>query len=218
MRDHVIRPNARTKGSASRLRIAFAVLLGAFGAGVVRAEAPAFRQAAEVASPAERFPAEVATTGGDLLFPIDPRPMCEVFDNYGGVSKSGQAGGHQGVDIGATEGQAVYAVGDGVLEDQLVDSPGSSAGHGWKLRVVAPDGSEVQYRYYHLSGFADGLREGSVVTAGQVIGWVGDTGNATPGGHHLHFEVRPGPALRYGSQPSVDPVPLLAIPTVCNVY
>ena len=68
------------------------------------------------------------------------------------------------------------------------------------------------------AGFAEGLEEGSVVRKGQLIGWVGDTGNATPGGWHLHFEVRPGPQLRYGSQPSVDPVPLLAIPTVCNVY
>jgi peptidoglycan LD-endopeptidase LytH len=196
------------------MRIAVAVLLGALGAGVVRAEAPSIDEAAEVISTAER----VVTTGDGLLFPIEPTPRCEVLNNYGGHSKSGQSGGHQGVDIGAMEGQEVYAVGDGVLEEQLVDDEGSSAGHGWKLRVVAPDGSEAQYRYYHLAGFADGLEEGSAVEEGQVIGWVGDTGNATPGGWHLHFEVRPGPALRYGSQPSVDPVPLLAIPNVCTVY
>jgi murein DD-endopeptidase MepM/ murein hydrolase activator NlpD len=144
--------------------------------------------------------------------------MCEVLDNYGGYSKSGQSGGHQGVDIGAMVGQEVYAVGDGVLESKIVDDGVSPAGNGWKLRTYGEDGTTVQYRYYHLAGFAEGLEEGSVVSEGQLIGWVGDTGNATPGGWHLHFEVRPGPPLRYGSQPSVDPVPLLAIPTVCNVY
>jgi peptidoglycan LD-endopeptidase LytH len=214
MDDHVTRRSPATTWSGARLRITLAVLLGALGAGVVRAEAPMIDEAAEVVSTAER----VVTTGDGLLFPIEPTPRCEVLDNYGGVSKSGQSGGHQGVDIGAMEGQEVYAVGDGVLEQQLVDSPGSAAGHGWKLRVVAPDGTEVQYRYYHLAGFAEGLEEGSRVTEGQLIGWVGDTGNATPDGWHLHFEVRPGPALRYGSQPSVDPVPLLDIPSVCNVY
>ena len=212
--DHVTRRSPGATRSAKRIQLGLAVLLGAFGAGVVRAEAPVIDRAAEAASPAER----ILTSGDGLLFPIEPTPRCEVLNNYGGFSKSGQSGGHQGVDIGAMEGQAVYAVGDGVLEDQLVDYPGSSAGHGWKLRVVAPDGSEAQYRYYHLSGFAEGLAEGSVVREGQLIGWVGDTGNATPGGWHLHFEVRPGPALRYGSQPSVDPVPLLDIPSICNVY
>ena len=174
------------------------------------------RSAGVVETPAER----IVTTGDGLLFPIDPHPRCEVLNNYGGYSKSGQSGGHQGVDIGAMEGQEVYAVGDGVLEAKLVDDPNrySPAGHGWKLRVAAPDGTEVQYRYYHLAGFADGLEEGSIVTKGQVIGWVGDTGNASPDGWHLHFEVRPGPPLRYGSQPSVDPVPLFDIPTICNVY
>jgi len=169
--------------------------------------------AGEVSEPAER----IIRTGEGLLFPMEPTPMCEVFNNYGGYSKSGQTGGHQGVDIGAQLGQEVYAVGDGVLEAKL-DDLSSPAGYGWKLRVSNPIDGEVQYRYYHLDRFADGLEEGSTVVEGQVIGYVGDTGNATPGGWHLHFEVRPGPSPRYGSAPSVDPVPLLDIPTVCNVY
>lgn len=196
------------------MRLALAVLLGALGAGVVRAESPTIDRAAEAVSAADR----VVTAGEGLLFPIEPTPRCEVLNNYGGHSKSGQSGGHQGVDIGAMEGQEVYAVVDGVLEGQLVDSPGSAAGHGWKLRGVDPELGEVQFRYYHLADFAAGLEAGSVVTKGQVIGWVGDTGNATPDGWHLHFEVRPGATLRYGSRPSVDPVPLLDIPSVCNVY
>jgi murein DD-endopeptidase MepM/ murein hydrolase activator NlpD len=171
--------------------------------------------AGTVDRPAQRI---VVDADERLPFPLDPAPMCEVFNNYGGHSKSGQSGGHQGVDIGATEGQEVYAVADGVLEDQLVDYPGSSAGNGWKLRSFHPVHGELQFRYYHLFDFAEGLREGSVVVEGQLIGYVGDTGNATEGGHHLHFEVRIGPQPRYGSSPSVDPVPMLDIPSTCNLY
>lgn len=185
------------------------MVLGALGAGVVRAETPVIDQAAEAISPAQR----VVTTGDGLLFPIEPTPMCEVLDNYGGTSKSGQSGGHQGVDIGARVGQEVYAVEDGVLYRQWTD-PDSTAGLGWGLWSV----TDVKYRYFHLDSFAEGLEEGDEVVRGQLIGYVGDTGNATPGGWHLHFEVRPGPHPRYGSAPTVDPVPLLDIPSICNVY
>lgn len=199
------------------MRIGLAVVLGALGAGAVRAESTTIDQAAEAVSAADRVirTEEVAddpvVTGEGLLFPIDPVPTCEVLNNFGGHSKSGQSGGHQGVDIGADLGQEVYAVEDGVLTEQI---DGETAGIGWKLL----SDSGVQYRYYHLDAVADGLEQGDAVERGQLIGYVGDTGNATPGGWHLHFEVRPGPQPRYGSAAAVDPVPLLDIPSVCNVY
>ena len=203
--------------SAGRVRIGLAVVLGALGAGVVRAESTTIDQAAEAASAADRvIPTEAvadgpAVTGEGLLFPIDPMPRCEVLNNFGGHSKSGQSGGHQGVDIGADHRQEVYAVEDGVLTEQV---GGETAGIGWKL--LSETG--VQYRYYHLDAVAEGLEEGDAVVRGQLIGYVGDTGNATPGGWHLHFEVRPGPQPRYGAATPVDPVPLLDVPSVCNVY
>ena len=69
------------------------------------------------------------------------------------------------------------------------------------------------YFYAHLSTFADGLSVGSKVTRGQVIGYVGDTGDAGPGNYHLHFEVHPGSQ----KNAAVDPVPLLEIPTACTL-
>jgi murein DD-endopeptidase MepM/ murein hydrolase activator NlpD len=163
--------------------------------------------AGEVGVQAER----VITSGAGILFPIDPVPVCEVFNNFGGYSKTFGSGGHEGVDIGATQGQAVYAVEDGFLYERY---EGGNPGLGWGLWSV----TDVKYRYYHLSGFAEGLAVGDEVSRGQLIGFVGDTGNATPGGYHLHFEARPGPHPEYGSVDPVDPVPLLDIPTICHVY
>lgn len=172
---------------------------------VVRADVPVIDAAATAEVTAKRIVVPIP----GIFFPMDPRPTCEVFNNFGGMSKTYGAGGHQGVDIGATLGQEVYAVEDGVLTKQLTDLS-SAAGNAW----ILVGNSVTQYRYYHLSGFAEGLHVGDTVQQGQLIGYVGDTGNATPGGYHLHFELRPGPSFKT----PVDPVPLLAIPRTCHVY
>jgi murein DD-endopeptidase MepM/ murein hydrolase activator NlpD len=179
------------------------------GSSVVGAAPVAIDRAANVTSPAER----IFVTADGLTFPIEPLPRCEVYDNFGGYSKSFGSRGHQGLDIGADLGQEVYAVEDGTLYRQF-DDLSSSAGLGWGLWSA----TDVKYRYYHLDGFAEGLAVGDEVVTGQLIGYVGDTGNASSGGWHLHFEVRPGPHPRYGSARPVDPMPLLAIPSICNVY
>jgi hypothetical protein len=163
---------------------------------------------ATVGSPAERiFP----LMSGGLLFPIAPTPMCEFLNNYREASRPD----HVGTDIGAQgpiaeenfPGQEIYAVEDGTLYDQWLDE--GAAGYGWGLH----SDTDVKYRYFHLASFATGLDVGDRVTRGQLLGYVGDTGNATKGGWHLHFEVKPGP----GYTP-VDPAPLLAIPSACRIY
>jgi peptidoglycan LD-endopeptidase LytH len=184
--------------------VAAAAVFGATAA--VRALSSGIDTAATASSTAERV---VAVDAG-LLFPMQTAPRCLVFNNFGGFSRTFGSGRHQGVDIGADLGQEVYAVDDGVLYRQFTDL-GAPAGLGWGLHA---DG-DTKYRYYHLASFAEGLREGDRVAAGDLIGYVGDTGNASPGGYHLHFEVRPGPDPH---DVPVDPVPLLAIPLACTVY
>lgn len=137
---------------------------------------------------------------------MDPLPRCIVGNNFGGDSKLYGAGAHEGVDISGTQGQHVFAVDDGVLVKQWFDT--GPAGLAWELRPLM--GPDVRYRYFHLSGFAEGLSAGSIVVAGQLIGYVGDTGNPGAGNYHLHFEVRP-------ENVPVDPVPLLDIPSTCRV-
>ena len=183
------------------------------GASAAAAAPIALDRAAEATSPADRVTSPTDRIRQGTLFPIDPRPQCEVFNNFGGYSKSFGTAGHQGLDIGAELGQEIYAVEDGTLYRQFTDLS-SGAGLGWGLWST----TDVKYRYYHLDRFAEGLSVGDEVVAGQLIGYVGDTGNASPGGWHLHFEVRPGPHPQYGSAKPVDPVPLLSIPSICNVY
>lgn len=179
------------------------------GTGVVHATTASVEGPATVTEAADRvIQVNPATIGPGVLFPINPLPRCNLINPFGGPSKSGQAGGHQGLDIGAELGQEVYAVEDGVLYAQWT-SLSTAAGLGWGLH----GDSDTRFRYFHLSGFAEGLQVGDRVRTGQLIGYVGDTGNATPGGWHLHFELH----LRSGTGfKAVDPLPRLAIPTVCK--
>ena len=160
-------------------------------------------QAANVTRPAKRL-----RQIGSLLFPMDPEPTCYILNNFGDARGGSRA--HEGVDIMATLGQEVYAVVDGTLTRQAaVDSPLS--GNAWGLTATL-DGT--YYFYAHLSAFAEGVALGDKVTKGELIGYVGDTGNPGPGNYHLHFELHPG-----GQQNvAVDPVPFLEIPTVCTLY
>ena len=144
------------------------------------------------------------------IFPMQTTPRCEILDNFGDPRSGGRT--HEGSDMLATLGQEVYAVTDGTLTLQVFagsSSAGASlSGNLWTL--TAPNGT--YYVYAHLSSFAPGLSTGSVVTQGQVIGYVGDTGNAGPGNYHLHFEMHPGGGV------AVNPLPLLTIPRECSVY
>jgi murein DD-endopeptidase MepM/ murein hydrolase activator NlpD len=88
---------------------------------------------------------------------------------------------HYGVDYVAPKGTPVDCVADG-----RVISAGWSGGYGRLVVVGHADGYET--RYGHLSGFGKGIRSGTAVTQGQVIGYVGSTGLST--GPHLHYEVR----------------------------
>lgn len=103
-------------------------------------------------------------------------------------------GSHQGVDIMADRGTPLVAVASGVIHRMTRTETGLGGIYVWLERA---DGTE--YYYAHMHSIAAGLSEGSKVGAGQVIGTVGNTGDARYGAPHLHFEIRPA-----GSQP-IDP-------------
>lgn len=97
---------------------------------------------------------------------------------------------HRGVDFAAPIGTPIYAAGDGTIEDI-----GERNGYGRYVRVKHSNSYATAYA--HMSGYGRGLKAGSRVRQGQIIGYVGATGRAT--GPHLHYEV-----LRNGDQ--INPI------------
>lgn len=87
---------------------------------------------------------------------------------------------HKGVDFAAPTGTPIYAAGDGVVQRA---NRFSSFGNYIKIK----HNETYQTAYAHLNGFAKGIRSGTRVKQGQVIGYVGTTGRST--GPHLHYEV-----------------------------
>lgn len=94
---------------------------------------------------------------------------------------SGKWKAHKGVDFAAPSGTPIRAAGDGVI-----DFAGVQGGYG--NVVVIKHWSNYTTAYAHMSRFAAGMRKGSKVSQGEVIGYVGSTGWST--GPHLHYEFR----------------------------
>ena len=88
---------------------------------------------------------------------------------------------HTGVDLASPRGTPIYAAGDGVIERAQWVS-----GYGRYIEIKHVNGYETGYG--HQSAFADGIKPGVKVRQGQLIGYVGSTGNST--GNHLHFEIK----------------------------
>ncbi|PIE31748.1 MAG: hypothetical protein CSA55_05055 [Ilumatobacter coccineus] len=127
-------------------------------------------------------PSSTSTVTVELdAFPVGGH--CGYVDTWHAPRSGGRR--HLGADIIASKGNKLRAVVDGTIGRMRHDRPGSLGGNALYIRT--DDGT---YFYYaHLDAFAEGLETGMPVTAGQVIGTVGSTGNA--GVSHLHFEVHP---------------------------
>lgn len=130
---------------------------------------------------------------------LQARPIAGGSCWYADTWQANRGGGrvHLGVDIGAPEGTPLRAVVSGRITYVVHDQPGSLAGNG--LKITTADGT--YFFYAHLSGFAKGIKPGVSVKAGQVIGYVGSTGNA--GIAHLHLEIHPG------GDSAINPYPII---------
>ena len=112
---------------------------------------------------------------------------------------------HNAIDIMAPAGAPVVAAADGTIRRLRTGGMG-----GITIYQVGSDGVTLYY-YAHLQRYAAGIREGLPVQAGQVIAYVGDTGNAGTGNYHLHFSVgRLTDPARWWESENVNPYPLLA--------
>ena len=117
----------------------------------------------------------IAVADGELCWPLPGHTYISC--HFGEVDAFGNAG-HRGTDIPAPEGTPILAAHSGTV---LVSGWNDSYGN----QVLLDNGAGLSTRYAHMTQTA--VTAGEAVTAGQVIGYVGNTGDST--GFHLHFEV-----------------------------
>jgi murein DD-endopeptidase MepM/ murein hydrolase activator NlpD len=138
-----------------------------------------------------------------LLMPVqgvEPASLRDTFDE----GRDAGARPHEALDIPAPRGTPVLAVDEGRLVKLFTSVPG-----GLTIYHFEP-GGRYAYYYAHLDRYAEDLREGMTLARGQVIGYVGSTGNANPGAPHLHFAIfRLGPERQWWKGTAVNPYPLL---------
>jgi murein DD-endopeptidase MepM/ murein hydrolase activator NlpD len=137
---------------------------------------------------------------GPYLFPVGGN--AAFGDSYGGLRTDVPGGWHHGDDIFAPLGTPVVAVADGTLNRIGWERLG-----GWRLWVRDRAGDE--FYYAHLSGYSPLALSGDSVHRGEVIGFVGNTGDAFTTIPHLHFEIHPRSLLRLQYDGAVNPTSYL---------
>ncbi|HVS85188.1 MAG TPA: M23 family metallopeptidase [Gaiellaceae bacterium] len=178
------------------------ILLGllALGAGValaVSAAAHSANQSSVLSTPPLVTPPLGAA---DRVFPVYGNAFPS--GTFGAGRSDVPGGWHHGDDIFAPLGTPVLACADGT-----VFSVGWNKIGGWRLWLVDGEGNE--FYYAHLSKYSAYAVDGAIVHAGDVLGYVGDTGDAEGTPYHLHFEVHPVSLLPLGYDGAVDPDPYL---------
>jgi murein DD-endopeptidase MepM/ murein hydrolase activator NlpD len=125
------------------------------------------------------FRSHVPERGGAILLPVSGVSQEELTDSF--LEPRDFFRRHQAIDIRAPWGTPVIAAGDGVIHRLLESDRGG-------LGIYQIDSrSRRCYYYAHLARYASGLEEGAMVARGNVLGFVGTTGNASDDSPHLHF-------------------------------
>ncbi|HET6511196.1 MAG TPA: M23 family metallopeptidase [Candidatus Kapabacteria bacterium] len=131
-----------------------------------------------------------------IVMPVRGIMPYQLQSNFG-VARDGGSRSHHGLDIMAPEGREVLAITSGKIDSKKWNNLGGNT-----LWLAGDDG--MIYYYAHLHSYREGIQDGTRVRAGEVLGYVGKTGNAsTP---HLHFEVH-----QTKKSPAIDPFTLLAV-------
>lgn len=186
---------------ALKLRTIFAPFALCASLGLVVALGGADRPAAHADAPksvgSQKF---IERAAARLIVPVRGLTAANLTDSWGAARSEGRQ--HAGIDIMAEFGAPVLAASDG----RIVRFWNSERG-GLSI-YLADEGGETVYYYAHLSGYAPRLKQGDIVRQGDVIGYVGQTGNATT--PHLHFEIhRTTDAHRWWSGAAINPYPYL---------
>ena len=132
-----------------------------------------------------------------LIIPVAGIAAQDLRDTY---TQARGSRSHEAIDIMAARGTPVHAVDDGRLVKLFNSVPG-----GLTAYQFDPEG-RLAYYYAHLDRYADGLKEGMALKRGDLVGYVGSTGNANPAAPHLHYAVfRLGPERQWWKGTPVNP-------------
>jgi murein DD-endopeptidase MepM/ murein hydrolase activator NlpD len=165
-------------------------------------------QASETPPPENTEPAADTTLVGSyigrlkLIIPVQGVRPDQLQDTFMDARSEGRV--HDAIDIPAPAGTPVMAAADGEIARLFQSERG-----GITIYQYGNDKRLIFY-YAHLQRYADGLMPGKVARQGEIIAYVGDTGNAGAGNYHLHFSISviPNPA-RYWEGTNINPYPLL---------
>ncbi|WP_312707566.1 M23 family metallopeptidase [Stenotrophomonas sp.] len=174
---------------------------GVQAAPVAAAAVPAAAVPATPTRPVPPATGAAPTQPTGLLLPVQGVQRTQLRDTFTDARSEGRV--HDAIDIMAPAGTPVLAVADGTVE-KLFDSERG----GLTVYQFEPSGQWCYY-YAHLQRYADGLAEKQTIKRGDVIGYVGSTGNASADAPHLHFEVHVlGPEKQWWKGESINPYPL----------
>ena len=139
----------------------------------------------------------VALRGRDLRLPVDGVDRKDLRNTFADARGSRT---HEALDILAPRGTKVRAIEDGRVQKLFTSKAGG-------LTIYEFDATQTfAYYYAHLDRYEDGLREGQMVKRGDIIGYVGSTGNASPDAPHLHFAIfRLGPEKQWWKGEPINP-------------
>lgn len=163
-----------------------------------RIEPPRVEAPAQVELPS----APTSSSSEQLVMPVRGITPAQLTDTY--TQKRGSDRIHEALDIMAPRGTDVVAAVDGKIVKLFNSKPGG-------LTIYQFD-RDARYAYYyaHLDRYADGIVEGKDVVRGELLGYVGTTGNADPAAPHLHFAIfELGAEKRWWEGRPINPYPLL---------
>jgi len=140
-------------------------------------------------------------SAGSYVFPVYGN--SSFIDTFGALRGDVSGGWHHGDDIFAALGAPLLAVAHGT-----VFSVGWNRVGGWRLWLRDDQGND--FYYAHVSAFSSFAVNGAIVQAGDVLGFVGNSGDAEGTPYHLHFEVHPVGLLGLGYDGAVDPTSYLS--------
>lgn len=142
------------------------------------------------------------TESGALLIPVEGVLKNQLTDTFNDARGGGRI--HDAMDIMAPKGTPVVAVVDGKIAKLFNSKQGG-------LTIYQFDSAQTHAYYYaHLDSYAPNIKDGDSIKRGDLLGYVGSTGNASPEAPHLHFAVFVlGPEKKWWQGTAINPYPLL---------